>query len=277
MRYGLIIMHNKFKIKYAVKEVLKMTANYHTHTFRCRHAAGSMGDYALEAQKQGIKILGFSDHVPCEFPNGYVSSYRMPVSETQDYVRDVRALREKFKGKLEILIGYECEYYPELFGRVLSNIKRYGCDYLILGQHFTNNEYDGVYSGSPTSDVRVLKGYTDRVTEGIRTQKFSCVAHPDLINFRGDGAVYRREMKRLCQAAKDCKVPLELNLLGLKENRHYPREEFWQIAAQVGNEAILGVDAHCPEAFDAKVFKRGGEYLSRFGIKPIETLKLKTV
>ena len=44
-----------------------LTANYHTHTYRCQHAGGTEREYIEKAIEVGIKKLGFSDHVPCPF------------------------------------------------------------------------------------------------------------------------------------------------------------------------------------------------------------------
>ena len=33
----------------------------------------------------------------------------------------------------------------------------------------------------------------------------------------------------------------------MSENRHYPSNKFMEIAQKVGNTAIIGFDAHCPE------------------------------
>ena len=38
-----------------------MIANYHTHTWRCLHAAGTEREYVENAIKGGYKILGFSE------------------------------------------------------------------------------------------------------------------------------------------------------------------------------------------------------------------------
>ena len=74
-----------------------MYANYHTHTVLCNHASGEMREYVETAIKNGIKVLGFSDHVPYPFENEYYSYFRMRVCEAQDYVNSVAALREEFK------------------------------------------------------------------------------------------------------------------------------------------------------------------------------------
>ena len=72
------------------------------------------------------------------------------------------------------------------------------------------------------------------------------MAHPDLPNFTGDEAFYRQEMTRLCQAAKQLNIPLEYNLLGLVGGRNYPCTRFFKLAAAVGNQVVLGCDAHTP-------------------------------
>lgn len=53
-----------------------MIANYHTHTWRCRHADGTEREYVERAIEGGLKILGFSDHSPYPFPDGYDSGKR---------------------------------------------------------------------------------------------------------------------------------------------------------------------------------------------------------
>ena len=110
-----------------------MYANFHTHTYLCRHASGEPEEYVKTAIKNGLKVLGFSDHVPYPFTNGYHSGFRMEVSETPLYVNMIAELKNKYKDQIKIYIGYEAEYYPEFFDKMVENIK--GCDYIILGQH----------------------------------------------------------------------------------------------------------------------------------------------
>ena len=254
-----------------------MITNYHTHHTLCGHASGVSKRYVEAAIDLGLDTLGFSDHVPCEFPDGYISSYRMYPKETKIYVDDILNLKEEYKGKIEILLGYEAEYFPELLDSMLKNIRQYPCDYLLLGQHYTNNEYDGFYSGFRTCDRKTLSRYTDQIIEALQTELFSCIVHPDLLNFYGDDEFYKNEAFRLCEAAKKHQIPIELNLLGLTTHRAYPKDIFWEVASKVGNETIIGLDAHSPHAFTQEAVDLGIEYLNKFGITPIEKLKLKKV
>ena len=70
-----------------------MKANYHTHTARCGHATGTDEDYVLAAIEQGFDELGFSDHVPWPYQDGYTHpSVRMRVDQMPGYLNSVRAL-----------------------------------------------------------------------------------------------------------------------------------------------------------------------------------------
>ena len=92
-----------------------MIANYHTHTWRCRHADGTEREYVENAIKAGLKILGFSDHTPQVYPGGYRSSVKMLPSELEGYVDTVLSLKREYKDDIEIRLGLETEYLYTLW------------------------------------------------------------------------------------------------------------------------------------------------------------------
>lgn len=100
-----------------------ITANLHTHTPRCHHAKGSEREYIEQAIANGFTTLGFSDHVPQPFKNGYVSTIRMTMEKLDDYVGTLRALQEEYAGRIQILVGFEAEYFPDLFEELLEQLK----------------------------------------------------------------------------------------------------------------------------------------------------------
>lgn len=222
-----------------------MDYNFHTHTTRCRHATGSDEDYVKCAIEAGIKHLGFSDHAPYIFPDGYENGYRVQMCDSQSYVTDLQKLREKYRDQIEISIGFEMEYYPAYFEEMLKIARNVGAEYLILGQHFILSEHpDGIGAGGPTDNPEYLTIYVNEIIDAMKTGAFSYVAHPDFMCFTGDGEFYRREIERLCKAAKDMNIPLEINLAGIRYNKHYPADCFWKIAGEVGAPVTFGIDAH---------------------------------
>ncbi len=225
-----------------------MKFNYHTHTSRCRHAVGTDREYVEKAIESGVKTLGISDHAPYVFSNtDHYSAFRMFPEELHAYAESVRALAKEYAKDIRILCGFELEYYPDFHAEEMAFLNQVKPDYLIMGQHFIGNELNHVFARH-TEDIALVT-YVTQVLAGLATGDFLYLAHPDLAGYQYSDEVKKREYKRLCEGAKRMGIPLEWNLLGLRENRHYPGKEFFSIAAEVGNDIIIGVDAHNPDNF----------------------------
>ncbi len=233
-----------------------MFANYHTHTYRCGHAANCEDRaYVEKAIEFGFSELGFSEHAPMPFPDDLpkqnldrLLAMRMKMHETDEYFKSVLSLREEYKNDIKIHVGFEVEYFDCCFDAFINYIKDYPVDYLILGQHFGDPYMDTIhYFGNQTHDNGVLKHYVDLVIKGIETGRITYVAHPDLIFYRRAIEVYENEMSRLIKCANDHKIPLEFNFYGMQDVRNYPTFAFWQLANEIGCDVVFGSDAHTPE------------------------------
>jgi len=250
-----------------------LLTNFHTHTFRCHHASGTEEEYVLRAIEAGVGEMGFSDHGPYPMTNGYCSGFRMSTADTLGYVETLAALREKYKAQIKIYIGFESEYYPAFFEDMIRHVSQYDVDYLILGQHFIYNEIDEGARGSTsgTDDEKLLAQFTEQVCTGMRTGAYCYVAHPDVFNFSGPVSVYKKYMRTLCETAKELSIPLEINGLGIRTNRFYPRDDFWDVAAAVGNSVIYGCDAHdVPNAWDDASYRTACEMAKQRGLVMVE-------
>lgn len=257
-----------------------MLANYHTHTYRCQHAIGADEEYIQKAIAEGLKILGFSDHAPYLYPNGYVAYYKMTPEQSAEYFSSLLALREKYRDKIKIHIGYESEYYPELWDETFefwkSQIHR--PEYLILGQHFVSREVDEqnrVHSYTGSESPEPLREYVDALLAGIATKKFTYLAHPDLFQFYGPQELYIEEMHRLLSAVKSADIPIEINLLGLAEGRRYPNELFWTLASEYSPKTVFGCDAHEPERVAVKdEITKGLRFADKYKLEIVDELAL---
>lgn len=254
-----------------------MKANYHTHTWRCNHAESDERAYIERAIEGGMKILGFSDHSPYPFPEGHDSWFRMDVNQLEDYVKTLRALKKEYEKDIEIHIGLEAEYYPAYFEDLQKLMREYEIEYLLLGQHYLYNEIGAPYNGAKTYSKKKLKDYCDQVITAMETGYYTYFAHPDLINFKGLKSTYQKELRRVLVRAKELAIPVEINFLGLKEKRNYPAGKFWEIVGEVGNDVILGCDAHKAKyvyAPDAEVIARK-KLIERYHLHMIDTVELR--
>ena len=253
-----------------------MIANYHSHTFRCCHAYGTEQEYVEKAIERGLKIFGFSDHTPQYFPGDYYSFMRMYPVELESYCDTVRLLQAQYRGRIELPLGVEAEYYPATWKEMVTRLRDAGVGYMILGQHWLGNEQNEHGSGGATANEELLKRYCHQVMAGLDTGAFTYLAHPDLFNFVGDRKIYRRHMGELCRFARQAGIPLEINLLGMLCNKHYPKPEFWALAAEEGCTAILGLDAHDPSHIDNFACEEKALAMVRhYGLKLLVTVPLR--
>lgn len=231
-----------------------MKYNYHTHTFRCQHAEGEDEEYVLKAIEAGYEEIGFSDHCPWPFED-YVSDIRMKTDEIDSYVNSVRHLQKKYKDKIRIRLGFECEYFERHIAWLLDVLKKYKFDYIILGHHFTPYEIGGIYNGKiKTKDG--IEDYKNGVLKALDMGLFSYVAHPDIyMRQYGDFDIHcEKAAREIIQKSIDTNTPLEYNLLGFSHGKNdgyvgYPNPAFWKIAGEMSATAVVGIDAHTPSAF----------------------------
>lgn len=250
-----------------------MIANYHTHTYRCKHATGTDREYVEAAIANGLKVLGFSDHNPMLYPN--IIKGKMAEEELPEYIQSILALKKEYERDIEIFVGLEVEYMEDHFQTQLDLFRKYPLDYMILGQHLAKD----VMAATATEDVSLLDSYCSRVTAAIETGLFTYVAHPDVVNFKGDPGIYESYMRALCQTAKEHDIPLEINLHGLHTGRYYPSERFWNIAGEENCSAILACDAHSPEEFYAlpHVSEQAYRLAERCKLNVVDVIPLKSL
>lgn len=259
-------------------------ANYHSHTSRCGHAFGMDEEYVTEALKQGFKIIGFSDHVM--LPGLSQLGMRGDFSLFDGYVSSVKSLKKKYAGAIDVYLSFECEwYYGEFASYYRDLLTKYGFDYLVLGQHCLRLNGRFVYYSEIRDEKRGVKLYTQDVVSAIESGLFSYIAHPDhfLIWYGKWDEAAEKASWAICRAAKEKGLPLEINMGPSRWKAKtsiddlsivcYPYPKFWEIAKQVGNEVIIGVDAHAPSDYASSDFTWVLDFAERLGFKPLKRIK----
>lgn len=193
--------------------------------------------------------------------------------QASEYIGTIKSLKEKYNNEINIHIGFEIEYYPKCFDKTISMLDELGSEYYILGQHFTDNELEPYahYSGNKTNSAVLFDKYIEQALTGLQTGRFLYIAHPDLFNFTGKKDIYIQKMTYFLKEIKKLGYPVEFNLLGYSDKRNYPNKLFWELASQIGNDVVIGFDAHNPNALcDSGIYNAAVSYLKKLNITPIE-------
>lgn len=201
--------------------------------------------------------------------------------ELPDYCRSINELKEKYKDKISIKLGLECEYFPKYLPWLKERINEHGIDFLIIGHHFSKDEPGSIYNGNMTTHEQ-LYSYRDDIVEAMESGMFSYIAHPDIF-MRGYPVfdeVCEEISRQIIGKSIETDTPLEYNLLGLSHSRNdgkqgYPYPDFWRLVSQMKPPVTMGIDAHSPEAYlDYGLYDKGLSALRSLGLEIEEKIKM---
>ncbi len=243
--------------------------NLHTHTYRCGHSDSDMldEDYIKEYIKMGFEKIAITEHYPQKDIIDSRKKIRLDYEQKEEYLNSIINLKNKYKDKIEILVGYEIEYLKEQHADIMELKEESDC--IILGQHYIYNENGQLQIlGKSDFSEKDLLEYVKNIETSIQFEIPNMIAHPDiyLINRKEFGKIEESIAHKICKLAEKNKVPLEINLNNIfqrtyNENRilnnspiaeqlkklntvNYPRKEFWEIVSKYDIPVMYGIDAH---------------------------------
>ena len=225
----------------------------HNHTPLCNHATGTPEEFIQKAIEKNIKIYGFADHAPMEFDY----EYRMSFEDMQNYEEEIKNLKEKYKDKIEILLGYEVDFTPFVDKKVLAR----EVDYLIGSVHFLDNwgfdnpEFIKEWNRRDVDDV--YKEYFSKIEEMANSKLFNIVGHLDLVKVFGFKP--KKNIKDLAKnaikAIKNANMAIEINTSGLRKpvKETYPSDELLEMILNENIDITFSSDAHAPQQVGYKL------------------------
>lgn len=265
----------------------KTKTNYHSHTSRCNHATGEDEEYVLKAIENHYQEIGFSDHMPVKgIEKEIFFKARMPYSKRKEYINSVLSLKEKYKDRINILLAYECEYFKELdsyYKELLDN----EADYLIFGNHFMYYENNQIFNHKEELGTDMyIEQYKNKALAALRSGYFKIMAHPDFyLKFASWSEKSRECAYAICKEAKKYNVILEINemcfrrdgkkKIGEEIRYGYPTKYFFEIAKEIGNTFIIGVDAHNPKDYDSYSHIMAISFAKELDLKVIDRINFK--
>jgi histidinol-phosphatase (PHP family) len=221
----------------------------HCHTPLCKHARGLPVEYALAAYRAGLSGITFTCHNP--MPDGFSPAVRMGLDQWDEYQRMVRDAADHWRGKLDVRLGVEADYFPGYEDFLAEQISSAPLSYVLGSVHPQIAEYrDRFASDDP---VECQTTYFLMLAKAAESGLFDCISHPDLIKnlTAEDWEPHRlrdtiaRSLDRIAATG----VAMELNTSGrlkrVAEMNPFP--EMLRMMRERNIAVVIGADAHVPE------------------------------
>jgi len=230
--------------------------DYHVHTHYCRHATGSLEEYARVAVGRGLSEICFTPHVPLPSwrPGFFGGRMRMDPPEFPRFLDELERVRGRFP-ELTILAGVEADYVEGTEEYLQDFLSRWPLDLVLMSVHFVRKWPDPwwVFELPPDRGPieRIYDEYLEALQAGAETGLFDCVAHFDLIKQPGVPLMehHRAEVDRIISICRDRGMSAEVNVSGIRKavGEPYPSWEIVDRMAALGLPLVPGADAHEPD------------------------------
>ncbi len=241
--------------------------NLHTH---CNFSDGkaSAEEVVIEAIKQGLKVLGFSDHSPVPFENNFA----IKNEEVDNYISTIKSLKEKYQNEIDIICSMEMDFIPGIVKDFKKTKSELGLDYMIGSVHLVGNDteklwfidgskvetYDEGLNNYFYGDIKKgVKTFFYQYNEMIETEEFDIVGHFDKIKmhnrdryFLEEDKWYRDLLMETLTLIKEKSLIVEVNTRGIYKKRSsdfYPSTWVFPIMKEMNIPVVISSDAHKPE------------------------------
>jgi len=238
---------------------IDLATDGHVHTKYCHHATGEMVDYVEAAIAAGLSRLIFLEHL--EAGINYHEATWLSEADFAQYHAEGEALREQYRGRIEIGLGVEVGYNPKQVPAILAMIARHPWErvgvsfhyYEIGGQHYNvvSRRQANLEPLSRRGVERVIADYFASLLEAVVILPGTVLCHLDAV-LRHHPEVrftagHQRQISEILQAMARKGVALEVNTSGFPHRgEQYPTRPILDEAVALGIRLEAGSDSHRP-------------------------------
>lgn len=273
------------------EDPMAITVDLHNHTLHS-HAKDTTEAMAASAFAKGMAIFGLSEH--SLRPEGYMypADYQPRLEAGfPSYIEEVLAEREKYQGRMEVLLALEMDYMPAETAYAAESVAQYPYEYIIGGLHFLDHwGFDHSASDwDPLTDAQCCRHF-ERYYEDLITMAdtglFQLAAHPDLVKLFRKGAFdawvttpkAREVINAALKAMRDNGMAMEISSAAIRKGlgEPYPGPVIMEMARDARVPISFGSDAHAV-ADVASNFEILAAYAQRFGYSESAVFRNRTM
>ena len=236
-----------------------MSFDLHVHT-TFSDGKNTPEEIVLEAIRRGMDTIGFSDHSYTRFDE----SYCMKKERIEEYIHTVRALKEKYRDRIRVLLGIEQDLYSaeptDRYDYVIASVH-----YLKIGETFVEVDWSPEIQKETAKTYfggdfyQMIEAYFETVALIPQKLRADYIGHFDLISkynekealFSEDDPRYLKPAFRAVDALiRSGNRVFEINTGAMARGYKtvpYPSDKLRRYIEQQGGRFILSSDSHKKE------------------------------
>ncbi len=239
--------------------------NYHSHCLYCDGRA-NMEDFIRFALSTGFTSYGISSHAPLPFS----TPWTMEWDRMEDYLAEFHRMKEKYAGKIELVIGLEIDYLNEESHPALPCFCELPLDYRIGSVHMLQDARNEVVDIDAPADTfrkivdrhfdgdldRVIHLYYGNLLRMVELGGFDIVGHADKMHYNAacyrpgllDEAWYDELVQGYFREIARKGYIVEVNTKSVLDlGTFYPNQRYFPLLRGLGIRVQVNSDAHYPE------------------------------
>ncbi|MFZ5966927.1 MAG: histidinol-phosphatase HisJ [Bacillota bacterium] len=244
----------------------------HIHSPYCPH--GTKDSFELYVEKAltfGLKEITFTEHMPLPgifMDPEFLKSCAPTLDETEEYIKEIEGIKEKYKEAIKINIGFEVDYVEGYEKKIETVLNRFGnkVEDAILSVHFIKVE-DEYYCVDASPEEfgklaeklggieKVYDRYYETLLKAVKADlgafKPKRIGHPTLVRiFSTEYPLEYTNTALLEEIVKEIKIrnyEVDFNTAGIRKpycKEMYPSGVFAALVQHYGVSVVYGSDAH---------------------------------
>lgn len=244
-------------------------SNYHSHCTFC-DGRSTPEDFVKFAISHGFRAYGFSSHSPLPFE----TFWNMSKDDMPEYLMEIKRLKDKYSGQLDIYVGLEIDYLDETYNASISYFRELPLDYRIGSIHFlpiaeplteenmvcidgSFSDYRDAVDQYYQSDIsKLVAHYFTSTKKMIEAGGIDIVGHMDKIYMNGhkypgfsfDADWYQEPFNECLHLIAEKGLMVEVNTKNLqKKQQTYPHMAYLNRLEQLHIPVMVNSDCHYPD------------------------------
>lgn len=261
-------------------------ADVHVHTNFSPDSKTEVCDQIEKAIDSGFHSICITDHYDIIYLHENLDGDQF-VFNTEDYLKKLADIKEKYKDKIDVLIGVEMGLFSHLETYVNEYLNKYNFDFIIGSSHFVGSLEPGSSNAfwKDRSEKEAILNYFESALENVKIfNNYDVYGHLDYVvrytpskskDFKI--AYYEDVITEILKNIIKNGQGIEINTGDIDNlGRTNPHKDILKMYKKLGGEIItIGSDAHEPEHLGHE-FKIAEDLMKEIGFKYYAVYKNRT-